>query len=62
MNTSYILGEGKSLADYQKDEQNFESSSVFPVIVCPASTPYTSNHDDCFTCASPRLYFNFETK
>lgn len=62
LNASYILGDGKSLGDYQKDEQNFESSSVFPVIVCPVSTPYTNNHDDCFTCTSPKLYFNFETK
>lgn len=59
MSNNYILGDGKSLSDYQKDEQNFESSSVLPTVVCPSLTPYTSNQDDCFTCSIPTLYFNF---
>jgi hypothetical protein len=60
--TNYIVGDGKAIADYQKDEQSYASSSNLPTVKCPTATPFTNNRDDCFNCSSPKIYFNFETK
>jgi hypothetical protein len=60
--TNYILREGKTLNDYQRDEQNYAANSDLPSVKCRPATPFTSNRDDCFACTSPMLYFNFETK
>jgi hypothetical protein len=50
------------VTDYKNDEINFQKSSPVPSITCPTNLPFTSTHDDCFTCTAPLNIFNLETK
>jgi len=56
------VGDGKTIADYQRDEQDYVSRSDVLTVACPMTNPFTSDRDQCFACNSSNPYFDFETK